>query len=89
MQGGPQSSPGNPDDVAVRLRTALGRRSIVMIGLMGCGKTSVGRRTAHHLSLPFIDADAAIEEAAGKTIKEIFDDHGEPCQTGESAHHPS
>ncbi len=52
-------------------------RSIVMIGLMGCGKTSVGRRTAQQLGLPFVDADEAIEEAAGKTIKEIFDDHGE------------
>ena len=78
MHGVPQSGPAIPPDVAARIRAALGKRSIVMIGLMGSGKTSVGRRTALHLGLPFIDADAAIEEAAGKTIKEIFDDHGEP-----------
>ena len=77
MHGVPQPDPGTPLDLAARIRAALGRRSIVMIGLMGCGKTSIGRRTAHHLGLPFVDADAAIEEAAGKTIKEIFDDHGE------------
>ena len=77
MHGVPQSDPGTPDDVAARLRAALGRRSVVMIGLMGCGKTSIGRRTAYHLGLPFVDADEAIEQAAGKTIKELFDDHGE------------
>ena len=59
------------------VRETLGRRSIVMVGLMGCGKTSVGRRTAQLLGVPFVDADEAIEQAAGKSIKEIFDDHGE------------
>lgn len=59
------------------LRAALGSRSIVMIGLMGCGKSAVGRRLASRLSLPFVDADDAIETAAGKTINEIFSDHGE------------
>jgi shikimate kinase len=44
---------------------------------MGVGKTSIGRRLAHALGLPFRDADAAIEEAAGCTIAEIFDKYGE------------
>jgi len=56
----------------------LGGRSIVMVGLMGCGKTTIGRRLAHRLGLPFIDSDDEIEAAAGKTIPEIFEDHGEP-----------
>ncbi len=77
MHGMLPNEPSNPRPQSGPLRTALGTRSIVMVGLMGCGKTSVGRRVAHHLGLPFIDADAAIEEAAGKTIKEIFDEHGE------------
>lgn len=60
------------------LRTALDKRSIVMVGLMGCGKSSVGRRLAGALGLTFIDADEEIEKAAGKSIPEIFADHGEP-----------
>ncbi|KAB2848455.1 MAG: shikimate kinase [Hyphomicrobiaceae bacterium] len=59
------------------LRAALDKRSIVMVGLMGCGKSSVGRRLAGALGLTFIDADEEIEKAAGMTIPEIFDDHGE------------
>ena len=49
-----------------------------MVGLMGCGKSSVGRRLASALNLGFVDADDEIEAAAGKTIPEIFADHGEP-----------
>jgi shikimate kinase len=59
------------------LRAALDKRSIVMVGLMGCGKSSVGRRLAGALGLTFIDADEEIEKAAGKSIPEIFADHGE------------
>lgn len=59
------------------VRKALGSRSLVMVGLMGCGKTSVGRRLSARLELPFVDADEEIEAAAGKTISEIFADHGE------------
>jgi shikimate kinase len=59
------------------IRAALGTRSLVMVGLMGCGKTSVGRRLSARLDLPFVDADEEIETAAGKTINEIFADHGE------------
>jgi shikimate kinase len=48
-----------------------------MVGLMGCGKSSIGRRLAAALGLPFADADDEIERAAFKTIPEIFADHGE------------
>jgi shikimate kinase len=59
------------------IRAALGPRSIVLIGLMGAGKTAVGRRLASRLDLPFVDADSEIEEAAGQSIPEIFAEHGE------------
>lgn len=59
------------------IRAALGGRSIVMVGLMGCGKSSVGRRLAQRLGLPFVDADEEIERSAQKSIVEIFADHGE------------
>jgi len=52
-------------------------KTIVLIGLMGAGKTSVGRRVAARLRLPFVDADQEIEQAAGCTIQEIFDRYGE------------
>ncbi len=52
-------------------------RSIVLIGMMGAGKSSIGRRVAARLSLPFVDADAEIEAAAGCSIAEIFERHGE------------
>lgn len=60
------------------IRQRLGQRSIVLVGLMGAGKTTIGRRLAHCLDVRFTDADAEIEAAAGKTIAEIFADHGEP-----------
>jgi shikimate kinase len=60
-----------------RIGEALGPRSIVLIGLMGAGKTAVGRRLANRLDLPFIDADSEIEMAAGTSISEIFAQHGE------------
>src|SRR5579864_8104996 len=56
---------------------ALGRRSIVLVGMMCAGKSSVGRRLAARLTIPFVDADAEIESAAGMTIPEIFAKHGE------------
>jgi shikimate kinase len=52
-------------------------RTIVLVGLMGAGKTNIGRRLAARLHLPFIDADIEIEAAAGETIEEIFRRHGE------------
>ncbi|HEY0290804.1 MAG TPA: shikimate kinase [Hansschlegelia sp.] len=63
---------------AAGLREALGPRSIVLVGMMGAGKTSVGRRLALALDLPFVDADAEIEARAGMTIPELFEKHGEP-----------
>jgi shikimate kinase len=59
------------------VRTGIGRRSIVLVGLMGCGKSSIGRRLAARLELPFIDADDEIERAAGRSIADIFAEHGE------------
>ena len=56
---------------------ALAGRSIVLVGLMGAGKTSIGRRLAARLGLPFRDADAEIEAAAGSTIPELFARYGE------------
>ena len=58
---------------------SLNGRSIVLVGLMGAGKTSIGRRMAAQLGLPFRDADAEIELAAGCTIPEIFSRYGEPA----------
>src|ERR1700723_4563124 len=56
---------------------ALTRRSIVLVGMMGAGKTSVGKRLAAKLALPFVDADAEIEAGAQMTIPEIFERFGE------------
>ena len=67
------------------LTTALGRRSIVLVGMMGAGKSSVGRRLAARLGLSFIDADTEIETAAGMSISDIFELHGEPAfRSGEA-----
>jgi len=58
---------------------ALGTRVLVLIGMMGAGKSSIGRRIAARLNLPFVDADVEIEAAhAGLTIPEIFARYGEP-----------
>ena len=59
------------------IREKLGNHSIVLVGLMGAGKSSIGRRLAEKLDVPFVDADHEIEVAADKTIAEIFKDHGE------------
>jgi shikimate kinase len=52
-------------------------RPIVLVGLMGVGKSTIGRRLGQRLKLPFVDADQAIEEAADMTIAEMFDRYGE------------
>jgi shikimate kinase len=57
---------------------SLPARSIVLVGLMGAGKSNIGRRLAARLHLPFVDADTEIETAAGETIEEIFQRYGEP-----------
>lgn len=59
------------------LLAALGGRAIALVGMMGAGKSSIGRKLAHALGLRFVDADAEIERAAGMTIAEIFARHGE------------
>ena len=64
-------------DIADKVRRALGQRSLVLVGLMGCGKSSIGKRLSTRLGLPFIDADEEIERVAQKSISEIFADHGE------------
>jgi shikimate kinase len=61
------------------ITSALGSRSVVLVGMMGAGKSTIGRRLASRLRLPFLDADTEIEAAhAGMTIPEIFATHGEP-----------
>lgn len=57
---------------------ALGTRPIVLVGMMGAGKSTIGRRLSARLGLPFLDADAEIEAAAGMSIPDIFEAHGEP-----------
>jgi shikimate kinase len=61
----------------LQLARALDGRSVVLVGMMGAGKSSVGRRLAARLGIPFVDADTEIEAAAGMTISEIFAQHGE------------
>lgn len=60
-----------------RVARLLAGRTIVMVGMMGAGKSSVGRRLASRLGMAFADADTEIEQAANQTIPEIFEQHGE------------
>jgi shikimate kinase len=62
---------------AAAILSLLGSRSIVLVGMMGVGKSSIGRRLAARLGVPFVDADAEIEKAAGMSIADIFARHGE------------
>jgi shikimate kinase len=80
---------GAAHDVASRpeaaIVAALGPRSVVLVGMMGAGKSSIGRRLALRLGIPFVDADAEIEKAAGMTISDIFAIRGETeFRTGEA-----
>jgi len=68
------NAPAKPE---AAILAALGRRSIVLVGMMGAGKSSVGRRLAARLGLQFVDADSEIEAAAGMSIADIFAAHGE------------
>ncbi|MFL4471358.1 shikimate kinase [Tateyamaria armeniaca] len=54
------------------------KKTIVMVGMMGAGKTAVGRALAQRLGVPFLDSDAEIEAAASRTVPEIFERDGEP-----------
>ena len=60
------------------ITAALGARSIVLVGMMGAGKSTIGRRLSARLRLPFLDADTEIEAAAGMSIPDIFETRGEP-----------
>ena len=64
--------------IEASIRRRLRGRSIVLVGLMGAGKSTVGRRLAMRLRLPFKDADQEIEAAAGMAVSDIFGLHGEP-----------
>jgi shikimate kinase len=71
--------PAQPNPtLEAEIMAALGTRSIVLVGMMGAGKSTIGRRLAARLRLPFIDADTEIEAAAGMSIPDIFETHGEP-----------
>jgi shikimate kinase len=79
---GPQSSDlGARQDAAAELRRqahgVVPPRTVALVGLMGAGKTTIGRRLAQALGLPFVDADDAIVSAAGRSIEEIFAERGE------------
>ena len=67
----------NEQALAAAILARLGRRSVVLIGMMGVGKSSIGRRLAARLGVPFVDADSEIEKAAGMSIADIFARHGE------------
>jgi shikimate kinase len=73
-----ESQSATAKKLAQTVRAALDGRSVVLVGMMGSGKSSIGRRLAAALELPFHDADTAIEQAAGMTIDEIFRERGEP-----------
>ena len=60
-----------------RARLALGRRNLIFVGLMGAGKSAIGRMTASQLGLPFIDTDNEIERVSRMTISELFAAYGE------------
>ena len=66
----------SPND-AYQIRTNLKGRNIVFVGMMGSGKSAIGKRLAANLDLPFMDADNEIEAAAGMSIPDIFDCFGE------------
>jgi shikimate kinase len=70
------ASASTPQDAEIT--AALGTRSVVLVGMMGAGKSTIGRRLSLRLRLPFLDADTEIEAAAGMSIPDIFETRGEP-----------
>jgi shikimate kinase len=76
MSGEADQTRRRPSEAAIV--EALGQRSIVLVGMMGAGKSSIGRRLAQRIGIPFVDADTEIEQAAGMSIPDIFAIHGEP-----------
>jgi shikimate kinase len=65
------------EPLEAKVNRLLSGRTLVMVGMMGAGKSSIGRRLANRLGLPFVDADTEIERAANETISEISERHGE------------
>ncbi|WP_159951697.1 shikimate kinase [Rhizobium sp. 18065] len=63
--------------LGARARAALGRRNLVFVGLMGAGKSAVGRMVANQLGLPFVDTDVEIERVSRMSISELFVAYGE------------
>ncbi len=73
------TSPTNPSATQeAEIMAVLGARSVVLVGMMGAGKSTIGRRLSARLGMPFLDADAEIEAAAGMSIPDIFESRGEP-----------
>lgn len=72
-EGGEADGPASSGPDAARLT-----RTVALVGLMGVGKSTVGRKLAETLAAPFVDSDEEIEKAAGLTVQEIFDRLGEP-----------
>ncbi|RYE50413.1 MAG: shikimate kinase [Rhizobiaceae bacterium] len=68
-------SAGAPAELA---RRVLGKRNLVLVGLMGAGKSAIGKLVASELSIPFIDSDHEIERVSRMTIPELFEKYGEP-----------
>ena len=66
------------DDLVARARQALGKRDLVFVGLMGAGKSAIGKIAAQALELPFVDSDHEIERVSRMTINELFAAYGEP-----------
>lgn len=64
-------------DAVATISGKLGQRSLVLVGLMGAGKSAIGRKVATRLNMPFVDADAEIEKAAKQTVADIFANYGE------------
>lgn len=70
-------SPPARTPLAEQARLAIGRRNLIFVGLMGAGKSVIGRMVAQQLSMPFIDTDAEIERVSRMTISELFASYGE------------
>lgn len=66
------------EETVAEILTRLGRRSVVFIGLMGAGKTAIGRKVAATLGLPFLDSDQEIEAVSRMSVPELFERYGEP-----------
>ena len=74
-----RADPGTSDGARAPRAAAALDRPLVLVGLMGAGKSTVGRRLAQRLSVPFVDADAEIEAAANMSIADMFARFGEPA----------